>query len=1024
MSDCLPSHSQLVEELAPVSAKWDQLGIFLGFTQNDLDEIRRDKQDTIPSLYAMCNKWLERNPSGSWKDIVTALQKIKILDLADELKKKYMKEEVTSARGNFMPPSEVHTGSVLTCTNNDNFPVSKNVTKEVTHLESKFSALLARMQCNLKQKVDQNRLTLDELGRFVSRQCCIPYQPVDVIVEIDPIDALFGNLKHDLSPFESGLLYSIDSAYLEGTMKNEIDAYDNSIDQFENSTVITDFKNALERHHESHPRMPLVLKLGKNWGNRTLKNLHHLIDYMFKGNATLLRLISIHYSVLTIKYAVPRLLLLPLITMASRKVVGLSLAGVLSIQVGTLLLNISKHDSDLSESILQVSQCSHDSYVDDLKLLVDDLKLLLNIGGDVNSRDENNQTPLIFAAVRGEWLALKVLLQYKADPNISRYQDNVTPLYIVSQNGQHGCVYLLLKYGANPNVKKSSGFTPLIIASQFGHYKCVNVLLQHKANPNIRSREGTTAIYMASQDGHSHCVDLLLQYKANHKLLCETDGSDALGVASNNGHCECIRLLLQHKADPNVQFNTGATALYHACQNGHNQCVDLLLRYNADPNIIRTTDNTTPLFQACQDGNDECASLLLKYNANPNIQHKDGATALLSACQYGHHRCAGLLLHFGAKPNIQANDGHTALHQASRFGYHECVDLLLRNNANPNIQNQYGNTALHEHITGIHHQCVSLLLQHKGDPNVLNTNGISPLMVASGIGHLKCVQLLLQNNAEPNIQSQDGITALMMATVKGHFGIIELLLKSNADPNIFVQGEGALDIACLSGNASIVSLLIDHDAVIERQKGKSLLIAPIQKSDYDTVKILIEAGIDVNVQDEYDGSTPLLLASASGNKAMVQLLLDTQPDILMRDNLGLTAYDVANIMGFEDIATLLALQAAERYSSSSSSSSSGSQETIDAISPPISDPEYDDDQTTTQIMKDNEISQPDQKRDEQSLDQKPESTGIMHFTKEDILKHIGNMVNTITVSYNSILKKVEQVVEHIQHEHQTIYGIS
>ena len=105
MSDCLPSYSQLVEELEPVSAKWDQLGIFLGFTQNDLDEIRRDKQDTIPSLYAMCNKWLERNPSGSWKDIVTALQKIKRLDLADELKKKYIKEKVTSARGNFMPLS-------------------------------------------------------------------------------------------------------------------------------------------------------------------------------------------------------------------------------------------------------------------------------------------------------------------------------------------------------------------------------------------------------------------------------------------------------------------------------------------------------------------------------------------------------------------------------------------------------------------------------------------------------------------------------------------------------------------------------------------------------------------------------------------------------------------------------------------------------------------------------------------------------------------------------------------------------
>ncbi|KAG8193126.1 hypothetical protein JTE90_004950 [Oedothorax gibbosus] len=62
--------------------------------------------------------------------------------------------------------------------------------------------------------------------------------------------------------------------------------------------------------------------------------------------------------------------------------------------------------------------------------------------------------------------------------------DNVTPLHFASWKGYDDIVKILLKYKANPNVTGKSGSTPLHYACRYNHLNIVKSLLLHKAAYN------------------------------------------------------------------------------------------------------------------------------------------------------------------------------------------------------------------------------------------------------------------------------------------------------------------------------------------------------------------------------------------------------------------------------------------------------------------------------------------------------------------------------------------------------------
>ena len=131
---------------------------------------------------------------------------------------------------------------------------------------------------------------------------------------------------------------------------------------------------------------------------------------------------------------------------------------------------------------------------------------------DLNGRDWNGATPLIWAIKYGNYRLVKLLLEQGVDPTLSDKQ-GLTPLTHAAKTGQVGAVRLLLERGnVNPNPPGEDGRTPLSYAAEAGHEEVVKTLLEPTGvNPNLADKYGRTPLSYATESGHKGVVKALLQ---------------------------------------------------------------------------------------------------------------------------------------------------------------------------------------------------------------------------------------------------------------------------------------------------------------------------------------------------------------------------------------------------------------------------------------------------------------------------------------------------------------------------------
>ena len=81
----------LVNVLAPVSAKWSEMGTEFGFIRNDLEVIKQTKPHgpVIGWLTDMLDMKMNRSPDFGWSDVIQALVKIDCGTLADSIQQQH-----------------------------------------------------------------------------------------------------------------------------------------------------------------------------------------------------------------------------------------------------------------------------------------------------------------------------------------------------------------------------------------------------------------------------------------------------------------------------------------------------------------------------------------------------------------------------------------------------------------------------------------------------------------------------------------------------------------------------------------------------------------------------------------------------------------------------------------------------------------------------------------------------------------------------------------------------------------------
>jgi len=166
------------------------------------------------------------------------------------------------------------------------------------------------------------------------------------------------------------------------------------------------------------------------------------------------------------------------------------------------------------------------------------------------------------------------------------------------------------------------------------------------------------------------------------------------------------------------------------------------------------------------------------------------------------------------------------------------------------------------------------------------------LLEASFKGDLAKVTELVNGGTDVNFSSKTtGVTPLIAASANGHLDVVSFLLEKGADAGaVSNRGLNALAVAGLTDKVDQIEGLL-----IKKGAGDQSLIDAAAKGDLDTVKALLDSGVNINAKEEVTGFTPLIAAAYHGDLDTVEFLLEKGADVNAKTSRGVTALIAASI---------------------------------------------------------------------------------------------------------------------------------
>lgn len=163
---------------------------------------------------------------------------------------------------------------------------------------------------------------------------------------------------------------------------------------------------------------------------------------------------------------------------------------------------------------------------------LDAVRSQLAMGEDPNAVNSKGQPSLMLAIQEGAWKVYDLLVKHRnIDLNIRNANDE-TPLMYLSVVGETKRAADLIKKGAEVN---RLGWTPLHYAASKAHLDTVRLLLANKAIVNAPSPDGTSPLMMAAYAGNEEIVRVLLAAGADPTAR-NLRGEDAADWARRRNH--------------------------------------------------------------------------------------------------------------------------------------------------------------------------------------------------------------------------------------------------------------------------------------------------------------------------------------------------------------------------------------------------------------------------------------------------------------------------------------------------------
>jgi len=261
------------------------------------------------------------------------------------------------------------------------------------------------------------------------------------------------------------------------------------------------------------------------------------------------------------------------------------------------------------------------------------------------TRNDDDQTPLMVAADRGNLASVRLLIARGANVNAKDYEDN-TPLMMAAY-GDEDIAKALIDAGADVKKRNPCSF-PLRNAAQSGRKGTVDALLAKGADVTKRDDGDCTALMHAALENHADIVKAIIDhivqnnpdFAARRRVLKRAGTEDALNFrnAQEKPWAALLTEALQACA-PQAKKKVSAapkkavgTSLMHAIEFDSTEAVLALITAGANVNE-RNALQETPLMLAMEIDDPKVTRALLAAGADINLRDKNGETALQHGVQ-------------------------------------------------------------------------------------------------------------------------------------------------------------------------------------------------------------------------------------------------------------------------------------------------------------------------------------------------------------------------------------------------------
>lgn len=438
-----------------------------------------------------------------------------------------------------------------------------------------------------------------------------------------------------------------------------------------------------------------------------------------------------------------------------------------------------------------------------------------------------------------------------------------------------------IEKGIDINKKDEKGRSILFILSAKRKIDAIRILLKNNININIEDRYGRTVLDEAALRSDGIMIRFFLDngFDINRK---NSMGRTILQDVALEGDYKIFQILMNNRPDFNIKDSYGKTVLFDAVEGADINILKDVVN-NVDSLNIIDENYQTALFKAVLKENIEIPKLLIVHGINVNFLDKDGQNVLFNTILQGSKNIPiiELLMKKDINMNIVDNNNKNVLDEllyvhdlqkntskelegkykliTPEKEYLPLALMFINNGLDIDKIHEDGKTTLQIEIENKNFANVEFLVNCGADLNVVDENDKNIIYkeILKGYSNYQMIDFLVSKGA--SLEAKDLDEKTIFDDIIEIIAITKGFKKVNPVLAAFIKENEKYDV--------LLKKILTYRPNIEAQRldGKNILFDLVTYNDFETLKMIINYGVNLNIKDKR-GSTPLMYMVEEGLK--------------------------------------------------------------------------------------------------------------------------------------------------------------